>query len=80
MLGWEQVLVSRSQGSSRLEDIRGFIGGLYGPDLHAKRVESLAGATLGVEWRELRLKARRIQRQDPEAANIEHEGKLISSR
>ena len=40
--------MSRGQGSSRLEDIRGFIGGLYGPDLHAKRVESLAGATLGV--------------------------------
>ena len=40
--------MSRGQGDSRLEDIRGFIGGLYGPDLHAKRVESLAGATLGV--------------------------------
>lgn len=32
----------------RLEDVRGFIGGLYGPDLHAKRVDALAGATLGV--------------------------------
>jgi hypothetical protein len=32
----------------RLEDIRGFIGGLYGSDLHAKRVDALAGATLGV--------------------------------
>lgn len=30
------------------EDIRGFIGGLYGRDLHAKRVDALAGATLGV--------------------------------
>ena len=34
--------------AERLGDIRGFIGGLYGPDLHAKRVDALAGATLGV--------------------------------
>ena len=32
----------------RLGEVRGFIGGLYGPDLHAKRVDALAGATLGV--------------------------------
>jgi hypothetical protein len=32
----------------RLEEVRGFIDGLYGPDLHAKRVTALAGATLGV--------------------------------
>ncbi len=32
----------------RLKDIRGFIGGVYGHELHAKRVDSLAGATLGV--------------------------------
>ena len=32
----------------RLSDIRGFIGELYGHDLHAKRVEALAGATFGV--------------------------------
>jgi len=31
-----------------LGDVRAFIGGLYGPDLHAKRVDALAGATLGV--------------------------------
>jgi hypothetical protein len=34
--------------AERLGEIRGFIGGLYGPDLHAKRVDALAGATLGV--------------------------------
>ena len=34
--------------AARLGEIRGFIGGLYGPDLHAKRVDALAGATLGV--------------------------------
>ena len=32
----------------RLEDVRGFIGELYGHGLHAKRVETPAGATLGV--------------------------------
>ena len=32
----------------RLKDIRAFIDDLYGHDLHAKRVDSLAGATLGV--------------------------------
>ena len=34
--------------AARLGEVRGFIGGLYGPDLHAKRVAALAGATLGV--------------------------------
>jgi hypothetical protein len=29
-------------------DVRSFIGELYGADLHAKRIESLTGATLGV--------------------------------
>jgi hypothetical protein len=28
--------------------VRSFLGELYGPDLHAKRVDALAGATLGV--------------------------------
>jgi hypothetical protein len=32
----------------RLNDVRGFIDGLYEHDLHAKRVDALAGATLGV--------------------------------
>src|SRR5271154_25117 len=32
----------------RLKDIPAFIDGLYEHDLHAKRVDSLAGATLGV--------------------------------
>ena len=31
----------------RFEDVRAFIGELYGDDLHAKRVDSLAAATLG---------------------------------
>jgi hypothetical protein len=31
----------------RFEDVRSFIGELYDQDLHAKRIDSLAGATLG---------------------------------
>jgi hypothetical protein len=31
-----------------LVDVRSFIGEVYGADLHVKRIESLAGATLGV--------------------------------
>jgi hypothetical protein len=34
--------------AERLKDIRAFIDSLYGRDLHAKRVDSLAAATLGV--------------------------------
>jgi Transposase DDE domain len=41
-------MVKAERATGRLEDVRGFIGGLYGPDLHAKRVDTLAGATLGV--------------------------------
>ncbi len=33
---------------AELADVHSFVGGVYGGDLHAKRVESLAGATLGV--------------------------------
>lgn len=36
------------RSGGRLEEVRGFIAGLYGHDLHAKRVDALAGATLGV--------------------------------
>ena len=41
-------MVEAEHVRGRLGDVRGFIGGLYGPDLHAKRVDALAGATLGV--------------------------------
>jgi Transposase DDE domain len=33
---------------AQLADIRAFVGAVYGADLHAKRIDSLAGATLGV--------------------------------
>lgn len=41
-------MVKAEHMGGRLGDMRGFIGGLYGPDLHAKRVDALVGATLGV--------------------------------
>ncbi len=36
------------QRGGRLDEVRSFIGELYGPGLHAKRSDALAGATLGV--------------------------------
>jgi hypothetical protein len=33
---------------AQLADVRSFVGEVYGADLHVKRVDSLAGATLGV--------------------------------
>lgn len=41
-------MVKAERVGGRLGEVGGFIGGLYGPDLHAKRVDALAGATLGV--------------------------------
>jgi hypothetical protein len=48
-VGYEGVVekVDRWLGERR-KDIRAFIDGLYERDLHAKRVDSLADATLGV--------------------------------
>jgi hypothetical protein len=41
-------MVEAASASGCLGEVRGFIGGLYGSDLHAKRVDALAAATLGV--------------------------------
>ncbi len=41
-------MVKTGHARRRLQDVRGFVDGLYGHDLHAKRVDALAGATLGV--------------------------------
>ena len=41
-------MVGAASASRRLDEVRSFIGGLYGPDLHAKRSDALASATLGV--------------------------------
>src|ERR1700757_5404778 len=32
----------------RFDQVRAYLGEVYGSDLHAKRIDSLAGATLGV--------------------------------
>ena len=45
---WVRSVVKAAIASGRLGEVRGFIDGLYGPDLHAKRVDALAAATLGV--------------------------------
>ena len=34
--------------STRIATVREFLGGIYGPDLHAKRINALSAATLGV--------------------------------
>src|ERR1700692_2247630 len=39
---------SELRDGGRVKDIRAFIDSVYAYDLHAKRVDSLAGATLGV--------------------------------
>ena len=36
------------RGRAKLADARSFGAGVYGDELHAKRIASLAGATLGV--------------------------------
>src|SRR5476651_763055 len=42
------IETSELRDGGRLKDIRAFIDNLYAHDLHAKRVDSLAAATLGV--------------------------------
>ena len=41
-------MVKAERLDGRLGEVRAFIAGVYGHDLHAKRVDALAGATLGV--------------------------------
>ena len=48
MWRWSKEVAKADHSRKRLEDVRGFIGGVYGPELHAKRVDALAGATVGV--------------------------------
>ena len=47
MSSWSIEVSKADHSHRRLEEVRGFIDGLYGHDLHAKRVDALAGATLG---------------------------------
>ena len=45
---WSVDMASRPEARSELTDVHAFIDGLYGADLHAKRIASLADATLGI--------------------------------
>jgi hypothetical protein len=45
---WSAVMARDQRAQAELTNVRGFLDGLYGTDLHAKRIASLAGATLGV--------------------------------
>src|ERR1700733_10586696 len=47
-MGWSEIMAIPDRRRARVADVGAFVGELYGADLHAKRVESLAGATLGV--------------------------------
>lgn len=41
-------MIKTVRSRALLSEVRGFIDGIYGPDLHAKRVDASASATLGV--------------------------------
>ena len=45
---WNIDMGEAVRRSGRLGEVRSFLGKLYGPELHAKRIDALAGATLGV--------------------------------
>jgi Transposase DDE domain len=47
-MGWSGSMTIPVRQRAQLVDVRAFVGEVYGPDLHAKRIDSLAGATLGV--------------------------------
>jgi hypothetical protein len=42
------MMANPDRRRAQFADVRAFVGGVYGPDLHAKRIDSLAAATLGV--------------------------------
>ena len=44
--GWSEMMAIPERRRAKFADVGAFVGELYGVDLHAKRVESLAGATL----------------------------------
>jgi hypothetical protein len=41
-------MAERDRRRTQFAEVRSFVGAVYGTDLHAKRIDSLAGATLGV--------------------------------
>jgi len=48
VMGWRGTMADSDRRRVQLADVRSFVGDVYGADLHAKRIDSLAGATLGV--------------------------------
>jgi hypothetical protein len=47
-MGWSGTMADSDRRRVQWADVRSFVGEVYGTDLHAKRIDSLAGATLGV--------------------------------
>jgi hypothetical protein len=45
---WSERVATADRTRGRFDEVRSFIGEVYGHDLHTKRIDSLAGATLGV--------------------------------
>src|SRR6185312_15772431 len=41
-------MAAQDRRRAQFAEVRSFVGGVYGADLHAKRIDSLADATLGV--------------------------------
>src|SRR3984957_20585120 len=48
VMGWSGTMADLGRRQARFADVCSFVGEVYGTDLHAKRIGSLAGATLGV--------------------------------
>src|SRR5271168_2506377 len=47
-MGWSGTMANMDRRRAQLADVRAILGKVFGADLHAKRIDSLAGATLGV--------------------------------
>src|SRR5271167_3657668 len=47
-MGWSGMMANPDRRRAQLADVRALVGEVFGADLHARRVDSLAGATLGV--------------------------------
>ena len=48
-MGWNGGIMAKpNRRGARFAEVRSFVGAVYGDDLHAKRIDSLAGATLGI--------------------------------
>jgi hypothetical protein len=47
-MGWNGTMADSDRGQAQLANVRSFVDEVNGADLPAKRIDSLAGATLGV--------------------------------